>query len=216
MEAKRLAEPPVADFVRPSDAAMPKCIEALAGVIGAEKAALPSWQRRLALDGTTGEVLLLLDCPVQWFSPGSGEYLVAPEAGPRLSAWLACTALAFSVDVAVALLGSTESPEAELKRRREVVRVRDEIRAARQAEKDAKAEIERKAQADAEERRVRFREGDWDRLSDGQRLVLSVSLAIEGRDPALASELHSLALAPGLASLPRTQWWLPKDARNGE
>ena len=60
---------------------MPKCIEALADVIGV-KAALPSMQRRIALDAESGELLLLLDVPSQWFSPESGEALAAPEPGP--------------------------------------------------------------------------------------------------------------------------------------
>jgi hypothetical protein len=210
---RRLAEPPVTNFTRPSDAAMPKCIEALADVIGV-KAALPSMQRRIALDAESGELLLLLDVPSQWFSPESGEALAAPEPGPRLNVWLAFAPLAFPVDTAIQLLASSESPEAELKRRREVVRVRDEIRAQVKAEKDTKAAEEAKVKAESEERRVRFREPAWGALTVEQRLALSMSLAIEARDPALAADLRALAaLNGGFLPLPKTQWWLPADQR---
>jgi hypothetical protein len=195
---------------------MPKCIEALAGFIGPEAAALPSWARRVALDAGTGELLLLLDVPQLWVSPGSGEALVAPE-GQKLASWLASQQLAFPVDRAVALLAGSESPEAELVRRREVVRVRDEIRAAHQAEKDRKAEAERKEREEAEERTKRYREPAWAALTPEQRLALSMSLAIEARDPALAADLRSVAaLQGGFCPLPKCQWWLSKDARTGE
>jgi hypothetical protein len=203
-----------ANFTRPSDAAMPKCIEVLAGFIGPEAAALPSWARRVALDAGTGELLLLLDVPAQWYSPASGEYLVAPEPGPRLDGWMAFQQLAFPVEMAVALLAGSESPELELARRREVVRVRDEIRAAHQVEKDRVAEGERKQREDAEDRKQRFREDHWEKLSKEQRLVLSMSLAVESRDPGLAAELREMAaLQGGFLPLPRCEWWLPKDAR---
>jgi hypothetical protein len=211
---RRLAEPPVTNFTRPSDAAMPACVKVLAGVIGAETAALPSIQRRICLDGATGELLLLLDVPLQWHSPGSGEYLVAPEPGSKLDAWLAFAPLAFPVETAVELLRGGASPELELSRRRQILKTRDEIRAAYQAEKDAKAEAERKEREEAEARKTKWREPAWDKLLPEQRLALSLSLAIEARDPALAADLRQLAaLSGGFLPLPRTQWWLPADQR---
>jgi hypothetical protein len=168
-----------------------------------------------ALDAETGELTLLLDVPAQWYSPESGEYLVAPEPGPRLDGWLAFQPMAFPLDEAIALLASSESPEAELKRRREVVRVRDEIRAAYQAEKDAKAETERKEREEAEARKTKWREPAWNNITPEQRLVLSMSLAIEARDPALAADLRSVAaIQGGFLPLPKCQWWKPANERN--
>jgi hypothetical protein len=211
---RRLADPGTANFVRPSDAAYPKCVEALADVIGAEAAAMPSMQRRIALDGETGELLLLLDVPVQWFSPSSGEYVVAPEPGPKLDAWLAFAPLAFPVDTAVELLQGNASPELELSRRRQVLRTRDELRAQHQAKKDAEAEAATKAKEEAEERKVRWREQSWNELGAAGQLIVALALKIEERDPTLAGELRSVALEP--VRLPHCQWWLPRDQRAGE
>jgi predicted nucleic acid-binding protein len=204
----------IADFTRPTDAQMPACVDALAGVVGEGKASLPSWQRRLALDGTTGELVILLDVPRRWLSTGDNAYVVAPEPGPALAAWLAAEQVAWPVDTALALLAGSESPEAELERRREMVRVRDGIRAARQAEKDAKAATAAKAEAEAEERVVVYREPAWEKLTNEQRLLIAVSLRLEVRDPALAADLRELAaLQGGFMPLPRTRWWLPADQR---
>jgi hypothetical protein len=178
---------------------------------------MPSWQRRIALDAESGELVLLLDVPRLWISTGDGAFVVAPEPGERLMSWLAAEQLGFPVETAVELLRGGASPELELSRRRQILKTRDEIRAAHQAEKDAKAEAERKEREEAEARKTKWREPAWNNITPEQRLVLSMSLAVEKRDPALAEELRDLAaLQGGFLPLPRTEWWLPAKERKVE
>ncbi|MBN2573556.1 MAG: hypothetical protein JXP73_03250 [Deltaproteobacteria bacterium] len=208
------AERPTSRFRRPSDKQMAGCIATLATVIGAEAAASPSWQRRLAIADQTGELLVLLDVPTRWISPGDGAHGVAPEPGPRLDEWLATHSLGFPVDTAIRLLDSAESPEREIERRRAILRRRDELRAERAAEVAAKQAAEAAALAAQAERETRFRESAWSKLEPGQRLLLTVSLAVEADNPDLATVLRDGAgLQGGFLALPRTQWWLPKDKR---
>ena len=122
--------------------------------------------------------------------------------------------LAFPVDTAIQLLAGRSNPEVELARRREILAKRDEIRAAHQAEKDAKAEAERKEREEAEARKTKWREPAWAALTAEQRLAMTMSLAVESRDPALAAELRELAaLNGGFLPLPRLEWWKAKAER---
>jgi hypothetical protein len=207
-----LREQPIANFRRPSDDELPGLVDTLADAIG-ERAELPSWQRRLAI-GDGNEVLLLCDVPLTWISTGDTAHDTAPEPGPPLDAWLAFAQSAFPLNAGLELLNSSESPEIELSRRRAILAKRDAIRAGVAAKKAAEEEAERKARAEAEERTKVWREGEWNKLSVEQRLLISVSLKVEGRDPILAADLREIAaLRGGYAPLPKTQWWLPLDQR---
>ena len=212
---RRLREQPIANFRRPTDDELGGLVDTLADLIG-EKAELPSWQRRLAI-GDGNEILLLLDVPTTWISPGDGAHDVAPEPGQRLRDWLGFAQQAFPLNTAVELLAGRSNPELELTRRREILAKRDEIRAQHKAKKDAEAAAEAKEKKEAEERKTKWREPAWNNITPEQRLVLSMSLAVEKRDPALAEELRDLAaLQGGFLPLPRTEWWLPAKERKVE
>jgi hypothetical protein len=210
---------PTSDFRFPADGPQADhCAEELAFAIGPEQAALPSWRRRMAIQNVNNSLALLVQVPLLWLSSGDSRFDVAPEPGRELDAWLASSPLGFDVDVALLLLGSPADPEAEIARRRGIVRRRDEIRSRVQAEKARKAEAEAKAAAAAAEREERFHVSSWERLTDVQKLALALSLRLEQRDPELAADLRELAaLSGGLLRVPAVEeWWRPARERGSE
>jgi hypothetical protein len=197
------------DFRNPTDAEFDTLAAQLAAVIGEERAARPSMQRRMVIERSTGELLLTLDCPSQWFSAADPSWSAAPEPGPLLDTWLATEARAFRPEEAIALLCSRSGPEHEMERRRGIVTKRDDLRAQRQAEEDARAAKARE-EADAAKK---FRHREWSELPLARRMAYSLALALEKSQPEIAAQVWEVANAAEHLSAPQWQWWLPVGQR---
>jgi hypothetical protein len=192
---------------------MPACIDVLAEAIGDKAAAArPSALRRIALDNA-GNVVLSLEAPVTWLSEADLAFDRLPDRGPKRDAWLATEQRAWPIDEAVDLMNSSESPEAEVGRRRAKALLHDQREAKARTEAEARAEAERKQREEREAHRIRFREFEWNALAAEARLLVRMSLAIEKHAPELATALHVLAMTPGDLGLPACEWWLVPEKR---
>jgi hypothetical protein len=195
-------------FRFPSDDEAGAVLESLATVIG-DQASRPSVQRRAVICRATGEVLLVVACPAHWISAGDVAFVAAPEPGSSLNSFLAIEQRAFSPAEALALLASVASPEREIERRGELVRRRDDLRAATAAAA-AKRDLEVK---EAEEKSARYRAADWAGLPLARQIAYALAIALESKEPALAEQVWTIADQAEHFRCPTTQWWLPAAQR---
>lgn len=183
----------------PDPVELAACIAELARLIGKKEASSPEWTRRLCVLRDSGTAALLVNHAI--LCADLGMAVNDPHV-------LVGVPVALPLAEAVALLQSPENPELELVRRQRFV---DETRAkARQRAETADAEGRAKAQAAAKAKveRAEFRADAWEGLTEVQRFVARLALAVASADPSLAATIRGV-VRESLAGddFPRAQWW---------
>lgn len=174
----------------PSREEFPAGVSELRAVIG-DEANDPSWTRRLVLVEGDAWALLVEECG---------------QLPPYHDQFCTGFPVAYLLVDGVAKLQGPDNPEGELARRRA-----EKAAAAARAE-EAQRQKREAAQLAAEEARQlekdkrEFQGDSWDKLPGWRQLGFSLALAVEKRDPSLASDLRALA-SQRMLDFPRCRWW---------
>jgi hypothetical protein len=181
-------------------------VAALAKIIGKRPAALPSWQRRLAITADGKTFLLVID-GCHWREPSS----IVPFDD---SDTYATTALpvALPLELGIQLLQSEANPELELARRRAKAKAREDARIERNRKEIEASRAEGERIQKAAQERIDCKADAFAKLSPLAQFAARLALMVEKRDKDLASDIRVSIDAPvNGESFPRGSWWVGLD-----